>query len=97
MLNQRTTSPVQFAALVSDLLTNTAARAQMQSALAQWHQPTAAADIAERILRACGLPVTGSDSAEAEWQPPARFAKLVENRKRGAVATDGHTFQSAIP
>ena len=60
ILNQRTTTPAQFTALVSDLLTNTAVRAQMQSALAQWHQPTAAADIAERILRACGLPVTAA-------------------------------------
>jgi UDP-N-acetylglucosamine--N-acetylmuramyl-(pentapeptide) pyrophosphoryl-undecaprenol N-acetylglucosamine transferase len=75
MLNQRTTSPAQFAALVSDLLTNAAARAQMQAALAQWHQPAAAADIAERILRTCGLPVSVNDPAEAEWQPPARFAK----------------------
>jgi len=75
VLNQRTTSPAQFATLVSDLLTNAAARAQMQAALTQWHQPAAAADIAERILRTCGLPVSVTDLAEAEWQPPARFAK----------------------
>jgi len=75
LLNQRATSPAQFAALVSDLLTNPAARAQMQAALAQWHQPSAAADIAERILRTCGLPITVNDLAEAEWQPPERFAR----------------------
>ncbi len=78
-LNQRTTTPAQFASLVSELLTNAPARAQMQVALAQWHQPTAAADIAERILRACGLPVTATGSPEAEWQPPARFAKRNPN------------------
>ncbi|MBI5799557.1 MAG: UDP-N-acetylglucosamine--N-acetylmuramyl-(pentapeptide) pyrophosphoryl-undecaprenol N-acetylglucosamine transferase [Verrucomicrobia bacterium] len=76
LLSQRTTSPAQFAALISDLLTNAAARAQMQTALAQWHKPAAAADIAERILRACGLPVSlRADGEDAGWQPPARFAK----------------------
>ena len=76
MLNQRTTSPAQFAALVSELLTNAAARTQMQTALAAWHQPTAAADIAERILRTCGLPFAArSKDEEVAWQPPARFAK----------------------
>ncbi len=97
MLNQRTTTPVQFAALVSELLTNVTARSEMQTALAQWHQPTAAADIAERILRACGLPATVADSGEAAWQPPARFAKSVENRKRDLAAAETHLFQSATP
>ncbi len=75
MVNQRTTSPAPFAALVTELLANAAARVQMQAALARWHQPAAAADIAERMLRACGLPFAATDSGEAEWQPPARFAK----------------------
>ncbi len=96
MVNQRKTTPAQFAALVSNLLTNAAARAQMQAALAQWHQPAAAADIAERILHACGLPVMASDPMEAEWQPPARFAKTVPKRGAGASAAGGNTFQSAI-
>ncbi|MEQ2006522.1 MAG: UDP-N-acetylglucosamine--N-acetylmuramyl-(pentapeptide) pyrophosphoryl-undecaprenol N-acetylglucosamine transferase [Limisphaerales bacterium] len=96
MLNQRTTSPAQFAALLSDLLANAAARTQMQTALAQWHQPTAAADIAERILRACGLPVTANDSAEVEWRPPTRFAKSVKQRNHQAGAEDAASVQSAI-
>ncbi len=96
MLNQRATSPAQFAALVSDLLANAAARAQIQTALPQWHRPTAAADIAERILRTCGLPVTACDSAEGEWQPPARFAKSVKQRNRGTAAEDTASLQSAI-
>ena len=86
MLNQRTTSPAHFAALVSELLTNTAARAQMQTALATWHQPTAAADIAERILRACGLPATVRIvEEEAAWQPPTRFAKSRPSLERESV------------
>ncbi len=94
MVNQRTTSPAQFAALASELLANSAARAQMQSALARWHQPAAAADIAERILRACGLPVAATDSAEAEWQPPARFAKAVQQRQQ--ETGNRASLQSAI-
>lgn len=96
MLNQRTISPAQFAALVSDLLANDAVRVQMQAALAQWHQPTAAADIAERILRTCGLPITVSDPAEAEWQPPARFSKSVKHRGPEAGLGDAGSLQSAI-
>jgi UDP-N-acetylglucosamine--N-acetylmuramyl-(pentapeptide) pyrophosphoryl-undecaprenol N-acetylglucosamine transferase len=96
MLNQRTTSHAQFAALVADLLTNAAARAQMQAALAQWHQPTAAADIAERILRTCGLPIAVNEPAEAEWQPPARFAKSGKQRNQEAGSDTAGSFQSAI-
>ncbi|MBI3874702.1 MAG: UDP-N-acetylglucosamine--N-acetylmuramyl-(pentapeptide) pyrophosphoryl-undecaprenol N-acetylglucosamine transferase [Verrucomicrobia bacterium] len=97
LLNQRSTSPAQFAALVSDLLANATARAQMQTALAQWHQPTAAADIAERILRACGLPITVNAPAEAEWQPPARFAKSVKQRNQESGSDTAGTLQSVIP
>lgn len=96
LLNQRAISPAQFTALVSYLLTNVAARAQMQTALAQWHQPTAAADIAERILRTCGLPIAVNDPAEAEWQPPARFAKSVKQRSQEAGSDTAGSLQSAI-
>lgn len=97
MLNQRAISPAQFASLVSDLLTNAAASTQMQTALARWHQPTAAADIAERVLRACGLPVTvAANDGEAEWQPPARFAKSVKQRSQEAGSDTAGSLQSAI-
>lgn len=95
-LNQRTTSPAQFTALVSGLLADDGARARMQAALARWHQPTAAADIAERILAACGLPVQLAAPAEAEWQPPARFAKAVQQRNQAASANDAGPLQSAL-
>lgn len=100
LLNQRTTSPAQFAALISELLASAAARAQMQAALAQWHQPTAAADIAERMLRACGLPVNvAADDGEAAWQPPARFAKSAAKRVPAGDALQSPTAnrQPATP
>jgi UDP-N-acetylglucosamine--N-acetylmuramyl-(pentapeptide) pyrophosphoryl-undecaprenol N-acetylglucosamine transferase len=96
LLNQRTTTPAQFTALVSDLLSNVTARAQMQAALARWHQPMAATDIAGRILRACGLPVMAADTAEAEWQPPARFAKSLKPRNPAGGSDTAGSFQSAI-
>lgn len=96
LVNQLTTFPAPLAALVSELLTNAAARAQMQAALARWHQPAAAADIAVRILRACGLPVSVTDSAEAAWQPPVRFAKAIKPRNPEARADDAGSLQSAI-
>lgn len=88
MLNQRTASPAQLASLVAELVANEGARARMQAALGQWHQPAAAADIAERILRACGLPSTVTDDdAEAAWQPPARFASKVRKPELHAVTS----------
>ena len=97
LLEQRKVSPTQFASLVSELLKNSDAREQMQKALAQWHQPTAAADIAERILRACGLPVTVTGNTEVEWQPPARFTKAIEQRKLESSAKVPVSLQSATP
>ncbi|NDF00666.1 MAG: hypothetical protein EB034_20705, partial [Verrucomicrobia bacterium] len=55
----------------------------------------AAADIAERILRACGLSIIATDLTEAEWQPPARFAKSVKQRNQDAGADTGCSLQSA--
>ncbi len=96
LVPQRTTSPAGLIALVSSLLSDAGARGQMQAALAQWHQPAAAADIAERILRACGLPALAqTDDEGAEWRPPARFAKSGSRRGTGAVAAVRDQLESA--
>jgi len=84
-LDQRKTSPAQLAALASDLIGDAAKRAQMQTALARWHQPDAAADIAERILRAVGLPAAVQSETEVGWQPPERFRKPAVTRDRGML------------
>ena len=39
---------------ISELVENVATRSQIQTALAQWHAPNAAAEIAEHILKAIG-------------------------------------------
>jgi UDP-N-acetylglucosamine--N-acetylmuramyl-(pentapeptide) pyrophosphoryl-undecaprenol N-acetylglucosamine transferase len=52
LLEQKKATPEQVAAMLSELMDNTAARAKMQAALAQWHAPRAAEQIAEIILQA---------------------------------------------
>lgn len=87
LVQQRTSSPARLTAVVADLLTDSEARVHMQAALARWHHPTAAADIAERMLRACGLPtLVMTDDGSAEWRPPARFAKSVSRPETAGVA-----------
>jgi hypothetical protein len=45
---------------VSELIADAAAREKMQSALAQWHSPKAAEEIAECILQKIAAPERGS-------------------------------------
>lgn len=51
MLQQETATSEQLAAEILDLLRDTGNRPAMQQALAKWHKPGAAAEIAEKILR----------------------------------------------
>jgi UDP-N-acetylglucosamine--N-acetylmuramyl-(pentapeptide) pyrophosphoryl-undecaprenol N-acetylglucosamine transferase len=51
LLEQKNSTPEKFAELLLDLVTNAAAREKMQSALAQWHAPQAAEQIAETMLK----------------------------------------------
>jgi UDP-N-acetylglucosamine--N-acetylmuramyl-(pentapeptide) pyrophosphoryl-undecaprenol N-acetylglucosamine transferase len=50
MLAQQSATPAQLAGEILDLLRDTTKRAAMRQALAAWHRPEAAAEIAERIL-----------------------------------------------
>ncbi|HEX7569330.1 MAG TPA: undecaprenyldiphospho-muramoylpentapeptide beta-N-acetylglucosaminyltransferase [Verrucomicrobiae bacterium] len=53
LLEQKNSPPEKVAAAISELVESEATRSQIQSALAQWHAPNAAAQIAENILAAC--------------------------------------------
>jgi UDP-N-acetylglucosamine--N-acetylmuramyl-(pentapeptide) pyrophosphoryl-undecaprenol N-acetylglucosamine transferase len=53
MLQQKT-APDKMAALLSELVTDEVARLKMRMALAQWHVPDAAAQIADNILSGLG-------------------------------------------
>ena len=52
LLEQRNSAPERVAAILTELVEGETARSQMQSALAQWHKPQAAALIAEDIAHA---------------------------------------------
>ncbi len=56
LLEQKKSTPQQVAATLIELVENESARARMQSALAQWHAPAAAEQIAEIILNAIAQP-----------------------------------------
>ena len=53
LLEQKNATPAKVAALLCELVEDPAARAKIQAALAQWHAPKAAEQIAESILSAC--------------------------------------------
>jgi UDP-N-acetylglucosamine--N-acetylmuramyl-(pentapeptide) pyrophosphoryl-undecaprenol N-acetylglucosamine transferase len=52
LLEQKNSTPEKVAAILTELVENDLARSEIQNALAQWHQPAAAAQIAESILSA---------------------------------------------
>jgi UDP-N-acetylglucosamine--N-acetylmuramyl-(pentapeptide) pyrophosphoryl-undecaprenol N-acetylglucosamine transferase len=51
LLEQNRATPEMLAQLVSELIESLVAREKMQAALAKWHAPKAAEQIAEEILR----------------------------------------------
>jgi len=52
LLEQKNSAPEKVAAILSELVENETTRAKIQTALAQWHAPKAADQIAENILSA---------------------------------------------
>ena len=52
LIEQKDSTPEKLAAILDELVENEIARSVMQSALAQWHMPEAAEQIAENILSA---------------------------------------------
>lgn len=54
LLEQKDATPEKVAAILRELAENEPARAAMQAALAQWHAPEAAEQIASHILKAIG-------------------------------------------
>ena len=52
LLEQKSATPERVAGILCELVENEVARAEIQNALAQWHEPRAAEKIAEAILQA---------------------------------------------
>jgi UDP-N-acetylglucosamine--N-acetylmuramyl-(pentapeptide) pyrophosphoryl-undecaprenol N-acetylglucosamine transferase len=66
LLEQKNSSPEKVAAILAKLVEDEAARSKMQSALAQWHAPRAAEQIAEDILRAVARQMEKTSKAKAK-------------------------------
>lgn len=82
LLEQESATPEKVAAILRDMAENEAARAAMQSALAPWHAPRAAEQIAENILRACwssSFSLPKANRLEPELQPPRSGAPKQEH------------------
>ncbi|MGA3285261.1 MAG: undecaprenyldiphospho-muramoylpentapeptide beta-N-acetylglucosaminyltransferase [Verrucomicrobiota bacterium] len=65
LLEQKDATPKKVAALLRELVENETARKAMQAALAQWHAPRAAEQIAENILNAISRSAATKDPAFA--------------------------------
>ncbi len=71
LLEQKTATPELLVQLLADLIEKPALHEKMQNALAQWHAPHAADQIADAMLRAIGAGAEGSCRAEARsGEPP---------------------------
>jgi UDP-N-acetylglucosamine--N-acetylmuramyl-(pentapeptide) pyrophosphoryl-undecaprenol N-acetylglucosamine transferase len=53
LIEQKNSTPEKVAAILTELVENDLVRSGIQNALAQWHTPNAAEQIAENILAAC--------------------------------------------
>jgi UDP-N-acetylglucosamine--N-acetylmuramyl-(pentapeptide) pyrophosphoryl-undecaprenol N-acetylglucosamine transferase len=76
LLEQKNSTPEKVAALLGELVENHSTRSVMQSALAQWHAPKAAEQIAENILsaikvaQASRLPGERANASNSSASPP---------------------------
>jgi UDP-N-acetylglucosamine--N-acetylmuramyl-(pentapeptide) pyrophosphoryl-undecaprenol N-acetylglucosamine transferase len=82
LLEQKDATPETVAGLLVELIENAAARETIKAALARWHSPKAAQQIAEMIMRAVAQPGEfGARSERAPERPaPMRSEGATQNR-----------------
>jgi UDP-N-acetylglucosamine--N-acetylmuramyl-(pentapeptide) pyrophosphoryl-undecaprenol N-acetylglucosamine transferase len=89
LLEQRHATPEQVADQLWELVENAGARGRMQSALAQWHAPNAAEQIAQVILKACARSadrrIGAGQTPSAAREPNDPPAAAVEQRSLSAA------------
>jgi UDP-N-acetylglucosamine--N-acetylmuramyl-(pentapeptide) pyrophosphoryl-undecaprenol N-acetylglucosamine transferase len=83
LLEQKHATPEAIVPVILNLVTNTAAREQMQTALAKWHAPQAAEQIAEFILQSIGQAAEVSTKHQV---PSSREASSSNDRMARGVA-----------
>jgi UDP-N-acetylglucosamine--N-acetylmuramyl-(pentapeptide) pyrophosphoryl-undecaprenol N-acetylglucosamine transferase len=82
MLEQKNAAPESMARLILELVENDAARRQMQTALAKWHAPQAAEQIAETMLK-----LIAQETEPARATPPAAQGGRGEHRAEWRAKT----------
>ena len=85
LLEQKHSTPEKVAVVLDELVENEIARSAMQSALAQWHRPQAAEQIAEAILQAVAQP------EQSERRTPVRRDEAASG---GNLPNGSSAFQS---
>jgi UDP-N-acetylglucosamine--N-acetylmuramyl-(pentapeptide) pyrophosphoryl-undecaprenol N-acetylglucosamine transferase len=84
LLEQKDATPEKVASLLLELLENTIVRERIQAALAQWHAPKAAEQIAEAILKVLGSEIaerarrTGKPTPDPSQEGNSRVARAAE-------------------
>ena len=81
LLEQKNSTPDKVAAILGELVEGEAARSKMRAALAQWHVPQAAGEIAENILRV---------SCSSSFSLPADNAKVKGGPSRPGLSARQH-------
>jgi UDP-N-acetylglucosamine--N-acetylmuramyl-(pentapeptide) pyrophosphoryl-undecaprenol N-acetylglucosamine transferase len=92
LLDQKKSTPEQTAARLAELVTDETARQKIQAALAQWHAPQSAAQIAEKIFNSTGLQPRVDPSPAS--QPFQRLGTIPEAAEAAGVAS-GHKSHRA--
>jgi UDP-N-acetylglucosamine--N-acetylmuramyl-(pentapeptide) pyrophosphoryl-undecaprenol N-acetylglucosamine transferase len=87
MLEQKNSSPEKIATILIELVENGKMRSEMQSALAQWHAPIAAEQIAEHILSAIFNSGTGVSPVIFNSEKKAPVEKKIGRDARATVST----------
>jgi len=88
LLDQTSTGPEQVVDALFDLMSKEASRQRMQSALAAWHKPHAAEQIAQAIIEA--------STAHAAWRQSSPPSASVESPERGGSDFDRLSKQTNV-
>jgi UDP-N-acetylglucosamine--N-acetylmuramyl-(pentapeptide) pyrophosphoryl-undecaprenol N-acetylglucosamine transferase len=75
LLEQKNSTPEKVAAILSELVEDEVSRSNMRAALAQWHVPRSAGEIAETILRASFANIPEEDNRKAGLRQPGAPAQ----------------------
>jgi UDP-N-acetylglucosamine--N-acetylmuramyl-(pentapeptide) pyrophosphoryl-undecaprenol N-acetylglucosamine transferase len=86
MLDQQNATPEDLVEVFSELMSHDSGRGGMQAALAKWHAPKAAEQIAQAILETVGRRVQRSANSASQNEPPPKDLTIDRGSERVKVA-----------